>query len=1523
MAARTAVQISSALLRQVERAVRETVLESHRRQRHPPAQTPGQVSFFSMELEKAEAPAPQKNSPPPEKESLKPAGLSQTVLDEALRIGANDPSSRLRIIAEFMKDKPVEENVRFLQAHYKENGAGFYVGESKYSLWYDGAGMLISPGESAHGNFATALTWEQAAIRIRELLDAGEYASQLMVYRAWPFERGRVAEALVFLQRDIAEDAQDRYFPTLGKAFQDFLGHYDKLAKVKEWMEKPESLQRLVDECGAFLSAYAHDRELLRFHYHRTDEILQGLKDLQLEPIKFTAAEGFTPQRRLFISQDEIDKLLREDAGRHDYRIGVYQFFEQHPDKKEREKYLSGIHGVYSGFHGVNDNIVYTSKGVEFSHGDIVEPYAKVELKWGAVRKRIEELIKKDAFLSAEDKEVLEGRYLEGPAADGQEATAAPTVRDLYQQYKPMVLAAVMEDTAYRNACRNSDEASARLECDAAIKRVAASASNLQFAKLYYDMQGFHARLHRDIWDETYPALSADKQETKPRYQVVVYHHFENGFDEKLDYPTLAEAEKAARRHLDGSMEEDGFQYEGAAVYDLQEKKWLRVFGHFPDEKAQEQVKTTPSAKAVPEQAPPTAEEKAPAPQEQESAPTPSLSIDPSRPYIFCEWSESEVFQDKTSYSLAEFDRLMKETDSHYVKKQAEGIEKYGSWQAVYAADDPEYGPYLGYDKVKFTLRMPDGSSYTERQDIGDGDGGVIDFLSQYEKYRDIVPILREAVRQERETPAAPPSPEEKGPVRDPDGWLVSAEDPAVQNHFPAPVQATGSGGQEKPAPAPNFRITDENLGVGGPKAHYKMNVEAIRLLRQLQTENRQATPAEQNTLSKYVGWGGLADAFDESKPAWASEYKELKGLLPPEEYESARASTLNSHYTTPVVIRAMYQALENMGFRGGRILEPSMGTGNFFGCLPESMAKSRLYGVELDSITGQIARQLYPQADIKIAGFETTSRHDFYDLAIGNVPFGQYQVHDPAYNRLGFSIHNYFFAKALGQVRPGGIVAFLTSRYTLDSRDTKVREYLAQHADLLGAVRLPNNTFKDNAGTEVVSDILFLQKRESPPEQEPAWVQTGESALGFRVNQYFLDNPHMVLGAEQSTSSQYGGQDYTVAPAPGADLAGQLAQAVTHIHGEYKEASPRQEEEKSVSLEDVKPYSFAVIDGEVYYREGESLEKPKLRGDAGERVKAMVSLRDCTRRLLRLQMEDAPDGEIRQAQGELNRFHHSFLERFGLINDRKNARAFDRDSSYYLLCSLEEVGKNGELKRRADIFTKRTIQPHRPVTHTETAAEALAVSLGERAKVDLPFMARLTGKAEEEIYQELKGDIFLNPLFGQGPGQEKYLSADEYLSGNVREKLEWARRSAKLYPDDYTVNVEALERVQPRPLTAAEIDVRLGAVWIEAAYIDQFMAEAFGLSPAAAMRTHAFYSAATGEWQVHGVHATALSERFGTTRKSAYETLEAVYSESGHRFAWTFLPGHSELLRELLHEGGTNGLLKLHGSITGGLIEY
>ena len=954
---------------------------------------------------------------------------------------------------------------------------------------------------------------------------------------------------------------------------------------------------------------------------------------MQLEPIKFTAAEGFTPQRRLFISQDEIDKLLREDAGRHDYRLGIVKFFEQHPDKKEREKYLSGIHGVYSGFHGVNDNIVYTSKGVEFSHGDIVEPYAKVELKWGAVRKRIEELIKKDAFLSAEDKEVLEGRYLEGPAADGQETTPAPTVRDLYQQYKSMVVTAAMQDEAYCNACRNSDEGSAHLECDAAIKRFAATASDLQFTKLYYDIAEFHTRLHREVWEETYPALYAREQEAQPRYQVVVYHHLENGFDEKLEYPTLAEAEKTAQRYLDGSMEDDGFQYEGAAVYGLQEKKWLRVFGHFPDEKAQEQVRQALQAEETPASAQMEFE---PGPIQEPIPPEPGFLAgypDEEPPWGVQEgehspWGEVQASRELAAgvYKISTAGHggiLIRETDAAGLlspETLARGGKDFG-WHYF---EEDELAPIVVKELeekgviTRPSPRSPQAPAYKAGDIVYlDDTAFVIESIGLFDVHlKDpalAYPILRAEPkerfqqllrRDERNTFITDPLPaasmagilETTPPAGEPPKLTSTIEAiyPAEKNNLPYEIiiEKLHIPKQERPDPAPNFRITDENFGVGGAKAHYKMNVDAIKLLRQLQSENRQATPEEQGILSKYVGWGGLSDAFDEAKPAWASEYKELRELLSPEEYASARGSTLNAHYTIPTVIRAMYQALESMGFQGGNILEPSMGVGNFFGCLPESMNKSKLYGVELDSITGQIAKQLYPQADITVAGFETTDRHNFYDLAIGNVPFGNYQVYDPAYNRLGFSIHNYFFAKALDQVRPGGMVAFLTSRYTLDSKDTKVRKYLAERADLLGAVRLPNSTFKANAGTEVIEDILFLQKREFPAVETPSWVQTGETPLGFQINQYFLDNPHMVLGTEQSTSSQYGGQEYSVVPFLDADLSQQLAGAVTHIHGEYREAEPpdlnREDGEPAGGVlpadPDVKNFSYAYSETENSY---------------------------------------------------------------------------------------------------------------------------------------------------------------------------------------------------------------------------------------------------------------------------------------------------------------------------------------------------
>ena len=684
---------------------------------------------------------------------------------------------------------------------------------------------------------------------------------------------------------------------------------------------------------------------------------------------------------------------------------------------------------------------------------------------------------------------------------------------------------------------------------------------------------------------------------------------------------------------------------------------------------------------------------------------------------------------------------------------------------------------------------------------------------------------------------------------------------------------------------AENFRITDDQLGVGGPKAKFRANMDAIHTLQAIELEGRTATKAEQETLSRYVGWGGLADAFDPDNKAWESEFLELRTALSPAEYDSARASTLNAHYTSPTVIRAIYEAVGSMGFKAGNILEPSCGVGNFFGMLPEEMSASRLYGVELDSISGRIAKQLYPHAEITVGGFETTDRRDFYDLAVGNVPFGQYQVNDRAYNKLGFSIHNYFFAKALDQVRPGGVVAFVTSRYTMDAKDPAVRRYLAQRADLLGAIRLPNNAFRANAGTDVVSDIIFLQKRDRPLTIEPEWVHLGQNEDGFSINSYFVDHPEMILGRQTAESTQYGRQDFTVVPIEGLELSDQLHDAVKYIHGTYQEAElPDLGDGEAIDTSlpadpDVKNYSYTVVDGDVYFRENSRMVRPDLNATAEARIKGMVALRDCVHQLIDMQMDAyTPDHAIREKQAELNRLYDDFSGKYGLINDRGNRLAFSDDSSYYLLCALEVLDEDGKLERKADMFTKRTIKPHEAVTSVDTASEALAVSIAEKARVDMEYMAQLTGKPMEEIAAELSGVIFKDPAYGDDP-LSGWQTADEYLSGKVRQKLREAQRAAQRDPA-YLPNVEALKAAQPKDLDASEIEVRLGATWIDKEYIRQFMYETFDTPRYLRGTIDVNYAAFTAEWQITGKNSIAYNNiaaytTYGTDRANAYRILE------------------------------------------------
>ena len=1033
----------------------------------------------------------------------------------------------------------------------------------------------------------------------------------------------------------------------------------------------------------------------------------------------------------------------------------------------------------------------------------------------------------------------------------------------------------------------------------------------------------------------------AEKPAAK-RYQVIVYHQTEGGFDERREYLTLEEAEQAAQKYVDGTLENDGFAYDGAAVYDLQEKTYLRVFGVYPDETAQSQVEVKESIQSARDPLDPAYQNGDTV--YLEGSPYEITRVNAYHVELLPPGLAYPIFR---SEAKERFEHLLAqdERNAHITDFLAEPLASIDADIQEALTNEGGLLDTANRETLSEMFRNGQGNrqiaqhlaqTYSSFADVVELTGGELADcfgseagleLNINDKYETKVTRTWEEVAQTlrtiyqlgqgefayepkaaEQTEAAEPAPLELAQTEPPepetspdesaapDEPTVTSEPvafyPADKNNLPYDVvveklQIENPEPEISAPPARNFRITDEYLGEGGPKQKFARNIEAICTLLAIEAEGRSSTPEEQEILSQYVGWGGLADVFDPDKDSWAKEYKELKGLLSEDEYAAARASTLNAHYTSPTVIRAIYDTVEQMGFTTGNILEPSCGVGNFFGMLPESMQGSRLYGVELDSITGRIARQLYPEATITVAGFETTSQRDFYDLAVGNVPFGNYKVNDKAYNNLGFSIHNYFFAKALDQVRPGGVVAFVTSRFTMDAKDSSTRKYLAQRADLLGAVRLPSNAFKANAGTEVVSDILFLQKLERPIDREPEWVQVGQTPEGFTVNQYFVDHPDMVLGELSAESTQYGREDVTVDPIEGADLAEQLKEATAKIQGRYV-AAERAETELDEGAShilpadpNVKNFSYTVVDGEVYYRENSVMNPVELSGDAKERVKGMVELRGLVNELIAYQLEDFPDADIAAKQAELNAAYDAFTAKYGLLNDRKNGRLFEDDSSYYLLCSLENLDENGKLKSKADMFTKRTIRPERAVTHVDTPAEALAVSIGEKGKVDLPYMAELLGTPEEfeRITGELRGVIFKDPSEDVSDPEAGWQTADEYLSGNVRNKLQIARLAAANDPT-FAVNVEALTKAQPKELEASEIDVRLGATWISPDIIQKFMNETFQIPFYLRYAIRVKFSPATAEWRIEGKTKTGHNdvmayETFGTTRASAYKILE------------------------------------------------
>ena len=1071
------------------------------------------------------------------------------------------------------------------------------------------------------------------------------------------------------------------------------------------------------------------------------------------------------------------------------------------------------------------------------------------------------------------------------------------------EQYEKQLVEALVNDSAYVNAVRNSDSQNAIDEGFNAIRRIAAESTDMRFQKLYHDNAEFRNSLRNDVLAAAYKEVSERTAVLQPREPTASAYgvgdfvwldgreytitDLQRGYVEllphELTYPIYrterrADFERLLRRdernrHITDRLSAEHKYNEVKAenldsLVTVQDGDIMRAYGDdaaeiagllglettqdgdkkilaFPISKLSEYMEVLRKKHDVVISAP-----------------------DGREQFLAADKPKASIADADIDAALARWngDLSAKADISEHIHDMTLDL------LAAAYGHDPDEPMHIAVSGVESVVDLSWAEVRERVARLVDNDRFIT---------KDELDKLREASSEhsadEPVQPEEPVPPDEAKPVVyiPVDGeWQgfpsVAAAEEAALEEFQ----------KETRRRARNFRITDEHLGEGGAKAKCRANIEAIRLLKYLEENGFQASPEQQDKLSGYVGWGGIPEVFDESKSEWSKEYAELKALLTPEEYEAARGSTLNAHYTSPAVIKAIYEAVGNMGFEGGRILEPSMGVGNFFGLLPENMADSQLYGVELDSITGRIAKQLYPKADITVAGFETTNRHGFFDLAVGNVPFGQYQVHDPEYDRLGFSIHNYFAAKMLDQVRPGGLVVFVTSRYTLDAKDESVRRYLAERGELLGAIRLPNNAFRANAGTDVVSDIIFLQKREAQATELPEWVHVGTTPEGFTVNRYFIDHPDMVLGTPTAESTQYGRQDYTVAPIEGADLSELLHEAVQNIHGEYTERDVEEAENTDIlpADPDVRNYSFTLVDGEVYYREGGIMVRQSVSAAMTERIKGLMELRYCTRRLIQLQTEDASDAEIAAEQQRLNTLYDAYTAKYGLISNRENKRAFSDDSSYYLLCSLEILNEDGKLERKADMFTRRTIQPHRPAEHTETAAEALAVSLNELGRVDMEYMSRLCGKNEVEIAVELSGVIF------RVPGEERYATADEYLSGNVREKLREAEvvakeAAAKAAPS-FNVNVEALRAAQPRELTASEIAVRLGATWIEPRYIEQFMVETFQPTYWASRSMSVNYSPYTSEWRIEGKSAVGANDvnafsTYGTSRISAYKILE------------------------------------------------
>ena len=1583
--------------------------------------------------------------------------LSQQVIDEALCIGANDQNSRLIICAYFKKDKPLEDNARFLMEHYGENGAGFYLDSRKYSIWYNAEGIHVAEGETAQRTAATLIPWEQAAKRIRELLDLGRYMPQSELDRVDGYERQQRAAQLWYLRQDFAEGTADAGFlPTINAIYNTHQGFPEESAAISDLLGHPEGLQNLRDELELFVQAYAENRELLRFHFHRPQKLLEQLADLQREPLHFTATEGYDPQRRFFISGDEIDNLLRGGKGGTDYRLAVYSFYRNHSDRKQREDFLKHYHGEYSGHSGGNDDVTYQlSKGVHFSHGSLSEPYAKVELKWNAVEKRVSAMIAQGRFLSDDDRAAMPQYekhqlaqnirtffenvpqeqphpypygfdYWEGVKLIEPQLDDPARVEEIYQMMLPVWEATPQDDRMYALRKRAFDNLTAYRQGTFTLfaeKKEPVLPQAMQEPKKAYDLGFGHLGNGLTVWNRL--------EEVDGDYRTVA-HIAPDRTVQIYDEEMPQEIRERIQQVADSSemtvsatqntpvfsvppREEPPQKGETADLYPVLAAQVLRLMGEFDgsrmgygEDDAQavaniaQQLHNTAQRQEIRALLQSFLDHTGP---EEEIAADVALCMEQidelPQPLTVEQVQQEEIraYLDEAGYvvsdelieiGLAEYrahggkgnnEDVADFIEREFLSEEPEPVslddakklindfcemaydspadfsdlEKVGI--AYTTVTDEEIPIQVNVDLVNYRVeRYLDGQFLERRQydslesliqneltdltfddlisvseeelesiGVSQDDYRLLSRLKadcdyylgaggRAEKHLWAGSVEAQIIKMRELYDALPEKPE----------WLTEQDIDNYESQMTGGPELSQPQKEEPALLAPkrvrrervtfaplhpeipreqrhDFHIEDDALGRGTPGEKFAANVRAIRCLKRIEAEERLATPEEQEILSRYVGWGGLPQCFEETH----SKYAELKSLLDEDEYAAARASSLTAFYTPSVVIRGIYKALSQMGFQQGNLLEPACGTGNFIGLLPADMAGSKAYGVELDSISGRIAQQLYQNASISVNGFETVQMPDsFFDVAVGNVPFGDFKLTDRRYDKHHWLIHDYFFGKALDKVRTGGIVAFITSKGTMDKENSAVRRYLAQRADLIGAIRLPDNTFKQNAGTEVTSDILFLQKRDHITDLEQDWVQLDTDENGIRMNRYFVQHPEMVLGDMVMESTRFG-MDSACKAREGADLSEQLAQAIQFLQAEIKpyELEEPDEEDRSIPADPtVRNFSYTIVDGQVYYRENSLMHPMEVSVTAENRIRGMIELRECVRRLIEYQTEGYPDEDIQAEQKKLNSLYDSFTAKYGLISSRGNKLAFSEDSSYCLLCSLEVLDEQGNLKRKADMFSKRTIRPHVAVTSVDTASEALAVSISEKACVDMDYMAELSGKSPEELESELAGVIFRNIEGPENPDELRgnslslqafsLVTADEYLSGNVRRKLRMAKAFLETAPDSQKEaarrQVEALEAVQPTDLGAGEIGVRIGANWVPIDVYQQFMEELLTPGYYARNRIKILRSEVTGQWAITEKNSdrgnVKVLTTYGTKRMTAYHILEQTLNQKDVR---------------------------------------